>query len=317
MAGDGLALFEDEKILKVIKPHFLAFYDMYLLWIWIAVVSLAFIFYGDTLVYSLGDPLTSSTGYAAQFTSMIDNELTRQIPVFTDILQGVDDAAGDADEYANSYTKAGLWFASIVLSALVVSVLKIEFKWVFIMLAVGLGSLAVTSFLGMLPESAMKFGILSSIIGSGFVELYRRAHTFFITDQRIITEVEFIDHKRNELSYDKINNIVLSQNLIGRLLDFGTIIPVTASGLGMGGDFSAVSVGVAGRPRGGPMVAGGVTGGRYVQTPRVRSMYCLFGITNPCEVEQLISEQLHGHIEAPYLRKMTRQLEDLRKSMEK
>ncbi|MBU0762004.1 MAG: PH domain-containing protein, partial [Candidatus Altiarchaeota archaeon] len=193
---------------------------------------------------------------------------------------------------------------------------KIEFKWVAVMLGVGILSAATAYCLHLSPDAAYTISIFYCFIGIYLVELYRRAHVFFITNYRVVTEVNFLSHKRNELSYDKINNVVLEQGIIASILNFGTIIPVTASGLGMGADFSAVSVGGMGQVKGGPFLGGQVTGGRTVQTPRARSMYCLFGVTNPEEVHKLITKYMHGYTNAPYLKKMTEQLDDLKKTMQ-
>ena len=300
-----LALSDGEKLLLETRPHPVAFWDMYAPWAWVIILSLAFLFYGDAVEDVAGGPLLAATGTISGVASYL--------PQF---LKPVTDAAGWAEGFTRTYTPVAAWVAALFLSSLVVSVLRIEFKWVWLMAGVGLVSVGFAAYMRMPAASAYHLGMLFSILGIAFVEVYRRSHVFYITDQRIVTEVRFGGVKRNELSFDKINNVVLDQDLIGSLFNFGTIIPVTASGLGMGSDFSSVSMGAQGLLAGIPVNAQ-VTGGRAIQTPRVRSMYGLFGVEDPEKVQEMVSGLLRSYVQAPYLRKMTEQLEDIRKGMKR
>jgi len=310
------ALMDGEKLIKEIKPHYLAFYDMFLVWAWVILLSLFFISFGEEVSQFLGNPMLYVTQAFTDSTSIEDGMLLTNIPTYTGMMQWMNDFIMPVNDFMKSYTPVGLWISVLVFSSFAISVLKISWKWIAIMLGVGLMSLLLTVFLKLPAESAYYFGMIFSVFGIAGVELYRRSHTFYLTDRRIVTEVQFIDHKRNELNYDKINNLVLEQDILGRVFDFGTLIPVTASGLGMGTDFSAVTVGVAGQLNQGPMLGGAVTGGRSVQTPRVRSPYGVFGISEPEKVQQMLSKYMHEHVEAPYLKKMTDQLQNLTEKIE-
>ncbi len=302
-------------LLREIQPHYLAFYDMFLVWAWVILLSVFFISFGEEVSEFLGNPMLFFTETMADYTSPSDAALASRIPLVSNSMEWMNDFITPVNDFMRSYTPVGLWVSLLVFSSIPVSVMKIAWKWIAIMIGVGVASLALTIALELPAESAYYFGIMFSVFGIAGVELYRRAHTFYITDRRIVTEVSFIDHKRNELTYDKINNLVLEQNLLGRIFDFGTLIPVTASGLGMGSDFSAVTIGVAGQIQGGPFVGGAVTGGRTVQTPRVRSPYGVFGVSGPEKVQQMLTQHIHAHVEAPYLKKMTEQLDTMSKNM--
>jgi hypothetical protein len=318
----GLKLFQDERLLREIKPHPLAFWDMYLVWVWIIVVSLLFMSYGEEFARPLR-PWLSLTGGFEEASSSISGLQQGMPPLPINVnpvfnaYKGVGGVLSPFNSFMAAYGQAVVWFLAIVMSALAMSVLKIQWKWVFQMACVGALSIFLSAYFGMPASGAYYFGVLFSVLGAASVEVYRRAHTFYITNMRIVTEVDFTSRKRNELTYDKVNNVVLEQDLLGSLFGFGTIIPVTASGLGMGSDFSAVSVDASGRASQGPTVSVGVLGGRSVQTPRVRSMYGIFGVEDPDAVHQLISENVRAYVQAPYLRKMTEQLDDLKKSLGK
>ncbi|MFH0862552.1 MAG: PH domain-containing protein [Candidatus Altiarchaeota archaeon] len=298
-----LKLSDGEKLLLEARPHPLSFWDMYAAWVWVIVLSFAFLMYGQEFEYIAGGPLVAAAGTVRHVGSIL--------PGF---LRPVSDAANWGEWFTRTYTPVAAWIAALLLSSVAVSVVRIEFKWVWFMAGVGLASVGLSAYWRMPAESAYNFGMLLSLVGFGVVDAYRRSHIFYITDQRIVTEVRFGGVKRNELSYDKINNVVLEQGLIGSLFNFGTIIPVTASGLGMGSDFSSVSMGSQGSVAGIPLSAQ-VTGGRAVQIPRIRSMYGLFGVEDPERVQEMVSVLLRSYVQAPYLRKMTDQLDDIRKKM--
>lgn len=309
--------FEGETLLKSIKPHPLAFYDMYAVWVWVIAVSLAFILYSGEVTGLLGDPLLYAAEAVADYTRPKEMGLLNNIPYVVDGVATVNDYAVAAEGYLQAYTEVGLWVVVLAVSALAVSVLQINFKCVWIMAAVAAASVLLTVYLGLPADSAYTIGMAFALAGVAGVEVYRRCHTFTLTDRRIITEVSFIGHKRNELSYDKINNLILDQGLLGRFFNFGTLIPVTASGLGMGTDFAAVTVGAAGQLRQGPVVAGAVTGGRSIHTPRVRSPYGIYGVSDPQGVQRLISAHLQAHTEALYLRDMSKKLGNINQRLGK
>ena len=298
---------EGEKVLAESRPHPLAFWEMYLVWAFVAAVSLSFIVYGEALGAASGGPMAYAADTLERLTAPTPGILD-SIPYYREASGAANKAVSPAAGYARRYTAVGLWAMVLVVAALCASVVMVDFKWPVVMGCVAIASVLAASYMELAPEAAYYFGVLFSILGVCFVEVYRNAHRYYVTDMRVVTEVRFASHKRNELSYDKINNIVLDQGLLGSLFNFGTVIPVTASGLGMGGDMAAVTL--AGARSAGPATLGvGVTGGRDIRTPRARSMHCLFGVPDPERMQAVISKGMHEYTEAPYLRRMTEQLD--------
>jgi hypothetical protein len=160
-------------------------------------------------------------------------------------------------------------------------------------------------------ETAYLFGIMFSIFGFIGVELFRRSHIFYVTNYRIITRLKFFTEKQNALSYDKINNVVMERPLLGVIFNFGTIMPITASGLGMGEDSAAVTVGGGTSVGEDSFVGIGVTGGQTVGVPRSRSAYALYGVPKPKEVYELINKYMHEFVEAPYLKEMAPYMKEM------
>ena len=62
-------------------------------------------------------------------------------------------------------------------------------------------------------------GILIIIL----VELIRRGNTYYITNKRVIHEFTFLSRKISSTTYDKIQDIHMTQNLIERIFGIGTI----------------------------------------------------------------------------------------------
>ena len=271
----NLKLNEDEELVKSLKPHPLSFLDFYTIFSYLIIINLIFILYSEQILRWLE---------SIALLGLLKEQLF--------IL---------------------LWGIFVVLPFLAIAILKITWKWFFFALIMVIIGIAIVSIYNLPPYYMQIPSILAGIIGFILTEFYRRGHIFTITNQRIISELRFLSYKRRELTYGKINDIVLIKGILGRLFNYGTIFPITASGFGLGEDLSAVTAGTGVAKKG---VGGGiaVSGGRTVSVPRGRSSYVLFGVRNPEEVYETISKNIHGYEEAPYLKKI---LEELRSKKEK
>ncbi|MEM3708666.1 MAG: PH domain-containing protein [Nitrososphaerales archaeon] len=272
----NLKLNEDEELLKSLRPHPLAFLDFYAIFLYVIIISSFFIFYREDIIAWLENIYLLGL-------------LKDQIFIL-------------------------IWSALIIVPFLAIAILKITWRWFFFAIILVSTGIALV-FLYNLPSYYMQMpSIVASILGLILTEFYRRGHAFYITDQRIISELRFLSYKRRELTYGKINDLALTKGVLGRIFNYGTIFPITASGFGLGEDLAAATVGVGASSKKG--VGGGiaVSGGRTVSIPRGRSSYVLFGVSNPDEVYSLISKHIHGYEEAPYLKKI---LEELKSQKEK
>ena len=83
-----------------------------------------------------------------------------------------------------------------------------------------------------------------SIIGLLLVEWYRRSHKYIISNQRIVLKGGIVTKEERTLRYDKISDISAKQGVIGQIFGFGTIIPISQSGFGLGSDKSFAGGGV-------------------------------------------------------------------------
>ena len=76
--------------------------------------------------------------------------------------------------------------------------------------------------------SAYLIGILTfwfflGIIFIVIAELLRRANTYYITSKRLIHEYTLLSRKTSSTSYDKIQDLHTTQNIIERIVGIGTI----------------------------------------------------------------------------------------------
>lgn len=311
-----IKLLKGERVREKLTPHFLAFYGLYLIWIIMIVLSIVFIVYSDELSDIFRHPLGAVVGLLQPFSGG-SNPITSGIPLLSNWNVLVSSIIGSSVYTLTSkeYLPTILWLMLLFSFSMVISVLRIEWKWPVIMVGTGSLSLAITLALGLPGYATYYIAIGFSILGMFGVEIYRKSHVFYITNYRIITSLRFLGTKENALSYDKINNVVLEQSLFGKIFNFGTLIPITASGLGMGEDMAAVTLGIAGQRGKGTIIGGAITGGRTVGVPRTRSAYALFGISNPREIYNIVSQFVQEYIEAPYLKEMTKELRAIKREI--
>jgi len=241
-----------EELIRALRPHPLAFYRLYAVWIYIALVGAYF-----------------ASGPRIEIMEMSPENSARI-----------------------------LWWLSILVPAVLIALFRINWRWLFALAIPGL----IAFFLPGQPEFIafleglglvwfadqnvilMAFGTIG-IFGT---EGHRRSHRYYITNWRLIMESGHLGVHRRTLLYKNINDLVVEQSLPGKVFNFGTIIPITASGLGLGDDFSLAGAAVGNRA----MIGAG--GGKTVSTPRGRSHHLLEGVGRPEEVHDLIISLMHA-----------------------
>jgi membrane protein YdbS with pleckstrin-like domain len=111
-------------------------------------------------------------------------------------------------------------------------------------------------------------------------EFYRRSHLYEITAKYIKTSAGILNHRERIMPISKINDIAINQTGFGKVLNYGSIIPVSASGMGMGSSFAAVSGSGTMKLFKLPYLTLTVTGGHTIQVPKSRTFEALIGIRN-------------------------------------
>ena len=224
------------------------------------------------------------------------------------------------------YELAAYWII-LVLPALAAGVLWISKQpLVYAILAGIAGSIAtawtlsttltIPSLLGFSATTMTPVNVLPLTLGTAaiiaiiFIQAYRRGHRYLITDRRIILAKTFWGRTARELHYDKIADLIVTTSFWGRRLHYGTIVPVSESGLGLGADMSGAAAGAAVKTIKNITLAGAVFGGREIQIPRAATYYELYGIHDPEKIHAVISDQIHSYSQAPILKRIEGLLKD-------
>jgi hypothetical protein len=194
------------------------------------------------------------------------------------------------------------WGLVLLLIGVIASLLTIQWSIFFLFLGVFAGGVSLMLWQGWLSDSGIFipfYSVAVSIVGFLLVELFRRSHKYIITNFRVIFKGGVVTKRERTLRYDKITDIDAKQGVLGQIFGFGTIIPISQSGFGLGSDksFAAGGVQVGAKKIG---FLGLFGGGKEVQTPRARTYYELHGVHPYKEIKKIMENLVQGHVITPY-----------------
>ena len=167
--------------------------------------------------------------------------------------------------------------------------------------------------IGEAEGDTMDFGrwfipLVTLLVGGGgmvIVNQYRRSFTYYLTDIRIAMHQDFLWSIKNErqVRYNHIEDIKLKQSLFGRIFGFGTVVPVTGSGLGTGTDEAMMIAAVGGEAKG---LAAGIAGGSRRSTLRTSDNPCdtLYGVPDPGRVRDIIAQNIQDDTGVEHLKRI-------------
>jgi len=185
-----------------------------------------------------------------------------------------------------------------VIAALTTIRWSIFFMYAGIFLG-GIGLMLWQNWLGAYGSFIPFYTLTISILGFLLVEWYRRSHKYVISNQRIMFKGGIITKEERTLRYDKISDINAKQGVLGQIFGFGTIIPISQSGFGLGADQSFAAGGVQlGEKK--AKFMGLFGGGKEVQTPRARSYFELHGVHPYKPVKKMVEELVQGSVITQY-----------------
>ena len=255
---------EKEIVLMEIQPHPIAFMDLYIIFLVPILINIYLIFKANYIVGS--------------------------------ILQIL-----NAELLSEDQMKMIIWILMNIFPFIIMFLVKSAVKWLLIGSLMTIVAIIIKIQYGVSCEI---LGIIFGIIGLGLTNIYRKAHKYYITNERIVMEFKFIRHKHREIELRDIRELIVEKGIIGRILDVGTILPITSSGLGIGEDISMI--GGAGKIKN---INIGIGAGRTIKVPRGRSPYTLFGVKKPLKIKELISKEKSKHEEDHILTEISNKLE--------
>jgi len=195
------------------------------------------------------------------------------------------------------------WSIVMLIVGVIASLLTIRWRIFFLYLGVVAGGIGLIFWQNWQDGSGIVipyYTILVSIIGFLIVELYRRSHRYIISNQHIVFKGGVLTKQERTLRYDKVSDINSKQGILGQIFGFGTIIPISQSGFGLGSDSSFAAGGIqVGEKK--AKFMGIFGGGKEVQTPRARSYYELHGVHPYKEVKKLVENLVQENVSTPYL----------------
>lgn len=266
-------LLRGEEVLLTTRPHFLGMAGLMLFWLFIGALGAAhFYFYPRFQAELL---VTPGVDFLSAFFSK--------------------------EAFLLGHAYDVIWVGSLVLPLVIMAVFRINFAYVLTLLL-----LIALKFLlqwKVEPKLTLPAGghvhlenfllLLAGLVGVIGCEFFRRGHRYYLTTHRIVARFGNFRVSERAILYSKIDDLILQQGVLGRIFDFGTLIPITSSGLGMGQDF-ALAGAQAGAGKG-PLGAGiFAAGGKVQNVPRELSFYVLYKIKDPKQARDLIIQEMQA-----------------------
>lgn len=268
-------LLPGERIEARLKPHPMSFFPQYLL-------AASFALWGGFLawMYRTSWWTSAETGKWYQFWTFL---------------------------YGNTPMAYVFMLLGLALIGVIASLLRIKWSIFFAFMGVGLTLVVVnTAYLGLPTDLFVPITLAAvSVPVVLYVDLGRRSHKFVLTNMRILFRGGAFVAKERQLRYEGITDLDVTQGLFGKMFNYGTIIPVTQSGFGLGEDTSNAQMMVGGGAGkkglfGGVGVSAG--GGRGVNVGRARTFHMLTGIHPYEQTKYLLERLIQESTSTPYLR---------------
>ena len=181
-----------------------------------------------------------------------------------------------------------LFLILLILPAIVLGLIHISMRTVLIFVSIAIVTAYV--YVSASPEIYRDVLLLSlGISGIFLTEIHRRSHRYYVTNYRLMLERTFPTRDRREILLENIQDLAFQQGLLGRLFNYGNIIPTSAAGVGTGEDQAAIHLAASAKVPKSPLSLGAiVSGGKGVIGFRARPHNCLFGVADPEELSNLI-----------------------------
>ena len=276
----GITLLRGEEMKMQLKPHFFSFFHLYVIFFFLLVWA-----------YVIHDFFDSHTFQDFRFYDIII-----KIPFVNEVLAG-----------------AIIWSLALFVVGFIARYLFMDAGGQSIFrLYSGLAILGIVvlSYHKWKMEDTEAFGLwfipgitaVVGLIGLLSVDAYRRSFTYYLTDNRIVIQGNFLmNRSERQVRYNHIEDIKMEQGVVGTILGYGTVLPLTGSGLGTGSDETMVIAGSGAEVKG---LGIGLLGGSRTSSKRIRHNPhdCLYGVPQPSKVRDLITENIQSDTGVEHLK---------------
>ncbi|MGB1697027.1 MAG: PH domain-containing protein [Thermoplasmatota archaeon] len=208
--------------------------------------------------------------------------------------------------YGNAPAAYTLMFVMLGIMGAAIAVAAIRWRVFFGYLLAGILATVITAvwFKGDEADALPFWLALTSIPALGWMEIQRVSHSYILTNLRILFRGGTMVSMERQIRYESITDIDGKQSILGRIFGYGTLIPITQSGFGLGNDTSQANIMVGGGGSKGGVFGGiGVQagGGKEVAVARARSHDQLTGVRPYHDVKFLVETFVQRSASAPYL----------------
>ena len=276
----GITLLRGEEMKMQLKPHFFSFFHLYIIFFFLLVWA-----------YVIHDFFDSHTFQDFRFYDIII-----KIPFVNEVLAG-----------------AIIWSLALFVVGFIARYFFMDAGGQSIFrLYSGLAILGIVvlSYHKWKMEDTEAFGLwfipgvtaAVGLIGLLSVDAYRRSFTYYLTDNRIVIQGNFLmNRSERQVRYNHIEDIKMEQGIVGTILGYGTVLPLTGSGLGTGSDETMVIAGSGAEVKG---LGIGLLGGSRTSSKRIRHNPhdCLYGVPQPSKVRDLITEHIQSDTGVEHLK---------------
>jgi hypothetical protein len=276
----GITLLRGEEMKMQLKPHFFSFFHLYVIFFFLLVWA-----------YVIHDFFDSHTFQDFRFYDIII-----KIPFVNEVLAG-----------------AIIWSLALFVVGFIARYFFMDAGGQSIFrLYSGLAILGIVvlSYHKWKMEDTEAFGLwfipgitaAVGLIGLLSVDAYRRSFTYYLTDNRIVIQGNFLmNRSERQVRYNHIEDIKMEQGIVGTILGYGTVLPLTGSGLGTGSDESMIIAGSGAEVKG---LGIGLLGGSRTSSKRIRHNPhdCLYGVPQPSKVRDLITENIQSDTGVEHLK---------------
>jgi len=289
-----ISLLEGEEVRMKMRPHFLSFFHMYILCLVLMIMG--------AMMYIFFETPEWKDDVAGEYLS--------------------DVSIGPVE--AEAAAAAFIWAAFL----LVIGFLAMHF-WLdkggkklfalnFLIVIIGIGGLVAYGkyedsegvndlYKWFLPAISIALGVL----GFFGITYYRRGFRYTLTNLRLVISRHFFTIEQRVVRYSHIEDIAVQQGVIGRIFGYGTVIPITGSGLGTGSDQSIAIAGASTEIAGIQMGAAGGSK-KSMTTSKASPEDCLFGVKHPIKVREAISQYMHEQSQVTQVSKQHDTLEEMK-----
>jgi len=276
----GITLLRGEEMKMQLKPHFFSFFHLYIIFFFLLVWAY--------VIHDFFD--------AHKFQDFRFYDIIIKIPFVNEVLAG-----------------AIIWSLALFVVGFIARYLFMDAGGQSIFrLYSGLAILGIVvlSYHKWKMEDTEAFGLwfipgitaAVGLIGLLSVDAYRRSFTYYLTDNRIVIQGNFLmNRSERQVRYNHIEDIKMEQGVVGTILGYGTVLPLTGSGLGTGSDETMVIAGSGAEVKG---LGIGLLGGSRTSSKRIRHNPhdCLYGVPQPSKVRDLITENIQSDTGVEHLK---------------